>query len=147
MPKQLGVWHVSEGWGGGGGGAPPPPTGMDQTTIKTPIPNCRLYWCLIELETGDRVSHVGIFLPSCELAPLYLLSSSLPPPPFRTYKIALPSLKKTWEGRGPKTDKHMPPSPFTGQFLRKAGVWCLSSYLVHGHCDLLVWGTNEAISL
>jgi hypothetical protein len=22
--------------------------GMDQISIKTPIPNCRLYWCLIE---------------------------------------------------------------------------------------------------
>jgi hypothetical protein len=29
---------------------------------------------------GERVSHVGIFDPSCELLPLYLLSD-LPPPP------------------------------------------------------------------
>ncbi len=43
---------------------------MDQITIKTPIPKCRLYWCLIESEIGDTVSHVGIFDKSCELAPL-----------------------------------------------------------------------------
>jgi hypothetical protein len=23
------------------------------------------------------------------------------------------------EGKGPQTDKHLPPNPFTGQFLRK----------------------------
>jgi hypothetical protein len=75
-------------------------------TIKTPNPKCRLYWCLIEFKdwSGDTISHVGIFDPLCELAPLYLLSSS---PPvglcgqhlqelhtvyltrLRTYKIAL----------------------------------------------------------
>jgi hypothetical protein len=26
-------------------------------------------------------------------------------------------------GRGPQTDKHLPPSPFTGQFLRKADIY------------------------
>ncbi len=34
---------------------------------------CRLYWCLIEftiIHTGDTVSHVAIFDPSCKLAPL-----------------------------------------------------------------------------
>ncbi len=25
--------------------------------------------------------------------------------------------------RGPQTDKHLPPSTFTGQFLRKADIW------------------------
>jgi hypothetical protein len=46
---------------------------------------------------------------------------------FRTYKIALPPPKKTYEGRGPQTDKHLPPSAFTGQFLRKADIqdWSL----------------------
>jgi hypothetical protein len=28
---------------------------------------------------------------------------------------------KTWE-TGPQTDKHLPPSPFTGQYLRKADI-------------------------
>jgi hypothetical protein len=32
---------------------------------------------------GDTVSHVGIFDPSCELMPLYLLSD-LPPPPSKS---------------------------------------------------------------
>jgi hypothetical protein len=39
---------------------------------------------------------------------------------FRTYKIALPPQTKTYEGRWPQIDKHMPPSPLTGKFLRKA---------------------------
>jgi hypothetical protein len=50
---------------------------IDQITIKTPNPKCRLYWCL---QTGDKVSHVGISDPSCKLAHLYLLSSSPFPP-------------------------------------------------------------------
>ncbi len=41
--------------------------GMDQITLKTANPKCRLYWCLIEF---IDCSHVGIFDPSCELAPL-----------------------------------------------------------------------------
>ncbi len=32
---------------------------------------------------------------------------------FRTYKICLPPQSKTIKGRGPQTDKHLPPSPFT----------------------------------
>jgi hypothetical protein len=36
---------------------------MDQITIKTPNPKCRLYWCL----TGDTVSHVGIFYGKVEV--------------------------------------------------------------------------------
>ncbi len=35
---------------------------------------------------------------------------------FTTYKIALPFQTKTWEGRGPQTDKHLPQSPFTHKF-------------------------------
>ncbi len=45
---------------------------MDKITNKTPNPpntKCHLYWYLIAL-TGDTVSHVDIFDPSCELAPL-----------------------------------------------------------------------------
>jgi hypothetical protein len=30
--------------------------------------------------------------------------------------------KKIKEGRGPQIDKHLPPSTFTGQFLRKADI-------------------------
>jgi hypothetical protein len=41
---------------------------MDQITIQKPNLTCRLYWSLLEFI--DTVSHVGIFDPSCELAPL-----------------------------------------------------------------------------
>ncbi len=41
---------------------------------------------------------------------------------YRTYKIALPSQTKIQAERGPQADKHLPPSPFTGQFLRKADI-------------------------
>ncbi len=36
---------------------------------------------------------------------------------FRTYTIARPPQTKTYEGRGPHTNKHLPQCPFTGQFL------------------------------
>ncbi len=39
---------------------------MDQISLKTPNPKCRLYWCLIQF---NKVSHAGIFDSSCELAP------------------------------------------------------------------------------
>jgi hypothetical protein len=42
---------------------------------------------------------------------------------FRAYKIALPPQTKTSERRGPQTDKNLPPSIFTVQFLRKADIW------------------------
>jgi hypothetical protein len=38
---------------------------------------------------------------------------------FQTYKIALPPQTETLEGRGPQTDKQLPPSTFTCQFLTK----------------------------
>jgi hypothetical protein len=43
---------------------------MDEGTIKTPNPKCRLYWCLVEFIDRRTVSHVYIFDPSCERAPL-----------------------------------------------------------------------------
>ncbi len=52
---------------------------------------------------------------------------------FWTYKIALPPQTKTWEGKGPQTDKHLPPITYTGQFLRKAAVWGVWWYLVHDY--------------
>jgi hypothetical protein len=48
--------------------------------------------------------------PILQFNPLYLAR-------FRTYKIARPpQTKKTYEGRGPQTDKHLPQSLFNGQF-------------------------------
>jgi hypothetical protein len=45
---------------------------MDQITIKTPTSKCRLYWCLIDFIDWrySQSCNVGIFDPSCELAPL-----------------------------------------------------------------------------
>jgi hypothetical protein len=61
---------------------------MDQISIKKSNPKCRLYWCLIEfldwrLETGDTVSHVGIFDPYCEPCDprTFSLVHLLPSPP------------------------------------------------------------------
>jgi hypothetical protein len=56
---------------------------MDEGPIKTHHPKCRLHWCLIEFIdwSGDTVSHVGIFDPSCELLPFYLLSDLPHPSP------------------------------------------------------------------
>ncbi len=53
---------------------------------------------------------------------------------FRTYKIALPPQTKIQEGRGPQTDKHLPPNPFTGQFLREDDLRGLVSLQVFGPC-------------
>ncbi len=44
------------------------------------------------------------------------------------------------EGRGPQTDKHLPPITFTGQFFKEKTtfrVWCLYMYLVHGENYLI----------
>jgi hypothetical protein len=49
---------------------------------------------------------------------------------FRTYKFVLPPQTKTLEERGPQTDKHQPPSPFTGQFLGNADIRDLSLLII-----------------
>jgi hypothetical protein len=63
---------------------------MDEGTIKTPFPKCRLYWCLIEFIDWRHSQSCWYFDPSCELLPLYLLSD-LPQPsspfPKSTYII------------------------------------------------------------
>ncbi len=47
---------------------------MDEGTIKTQNPKCRLVLKRVYRLHGDTVSRVGIFDFSCELLPLYLLS-------------------------------------------------------------------------
>ncbi len=44
-------------------------------------------------------------------------------------------------GLGHINTKHLPPSPFTSQFLRKPTfrVWCLYRYLVHGIDSFSPW--------
>ncbi len=56
-------------------------TRIDQISIKTPNPKCRLYWCLIEFITGDTVCHVGLSTPLVNKCPSNLLTGS-PTPPF-----------------------------------------------------------------
>ncbi len=81
--------------------SPPPPHGrMDEWTIKTPNPYCRLF-CKIDLLTdfaalyfadfidwsGDTFTHGWYFWLSnytCVLLPPYLLSDLPPPPPQKT---------------------------------------------------------------
>jgi hypothetical protein len=52
---------------------------MDKGTIKTQNPKCRHYWCLIEIIDWRYSQSFGIFDPSFELLPLFLLSD-LPHP-------------------------------------------------------------------
>ncbi len=130
---------------------------MDQITIKTTNPKCRLYWYFIEL-IDWRYSQkcwffVGlvslqIFCPQgylfiqcvtggggdgirvCgeHLQELYTVYFTR----FRTYKIALPLQTKTEQGRGPQTGKHLPPNPFPGLFLRQDNLKCLVSLQLFG---------------
>ncbi len=117
---------------------------MDEITIKTSNPKFRLYWCLTEFQAWRHSQSSRYFRPlvnKCrsmqyvteggkgkgiglcgehiqELYSVYLTT-------FRTYKVALPPQTINQEGRGPQTDKHLSPSPFTGftgQFLRKADI-------------------------
>jgi hypothetical protein len=53
---------------------------IDQITIKTPNPKCRLYWGLLGfIDWRYTVSHVGIFDPSSKLARSTFFP--VPPPP------------------------------------------------------------------
>jgi hypothetical protein len=45
---------------------------------------------------------------------------------FRTY------IKLLYHPRGPQTEKHLPPGPFTGQFFRKADILGLVSLQLFG---------------
>jgi hypothetical protein len=58
---------------------------------KTPNPECRPYWCLVEFIDWrySTVSHVGIFDPSCELLPLYLLTDLPHPSPPSQSKLTV----------------------------------------------------------
>jgi hypothetical protein len=70
-----------------------------------------------------------------------LTGSPTPLPPFLCEQVQGYVLIQCVKGggggdRGPKTDKYLPPSTFTDQFIRKADiymVWCFYRYLVHGY--------------
>jgi hypothetical protein len=66
--------------------SPPPPSrcsvscgSMDQITIKTPNPKCRLYWCFIEFIDLEIQSVMLVFsTPLVNQRPSYLLTGSPP---------------------------------------------------------------------
>ncbi len=94
-------WSNGRGEEGGkkkGRGAP-----MDQITIKTPNLKCRICWCSIEFVDWRYNQSCWYFRPLLSIIALYLLSI-LPPPTSPLRQI---------------NSKHLRPSPFTGQFLRK----------------------------
>jgi hypothetical protein len=54
---------------------------MDEETIKTQNPKCRLYWCIIEFIDWIYSQSCWYFRPLNELVPLYLLSDLPHPSP------------------------------------------------------------------
>jgi hypothetical protein len=86
--------------------------GMDQISIKTPSPKCCLYWRLIEF-IDWRYSKLCLYF-----RPFLRTSAPRTPSLVHIY----PSTPLSLSDRGPQTDKHLPPSIFTGQFLRKANI-------------------------
>jgi hypothetical protein len=92
---------------------------IDQIFIKTPNPKCRLNWCLIEF-IDWRYNQTCWYFRSLlwTSAPLTWFNYLPPPPPCgNKYRGTI----TVWQGGGaPPTDKHLPSSTFTGQFLRNA---------------------------
>ncbi len=95
---------------------------MDQIFIKTQIPKCRLYWCLIEFIDWRYSQSLWYFRPLLwTSAPLTfsLVHLSPPLPCVNKYSgtcIHTVCNKGGGRGSGPQTDKHLPPSTFTGNF-------------------------------
>jgi hypothetical protein len=106
---------------------------MDQISIKTPNPECRLYWCLMKLIDWRYSQSCWYF------RPLFWTSAPLT---FSRFDLPLPCMSKHrgmylhsvyQRGGGLRQNKHLPPNPYTGKFWRKddlQGLY-LYSYLVH----------------
>ncbi len=94
---------------------------MDQITIKTPDPKCRLYWCFIEFIDWRYSQSCWYFRPLLLIiASLTFSLVDLPlPPSLCEYAQGYVIIQCEIEGMGPQTYKHLPPNPFTCQFLRK----------------------------
>jgi hypothetical protein len=110
---------------------------MAQISMKTPNPKCRLYWCLIELIDWRHSQSCWYFRTLLwTRAPLTFSMVHLPPSPplpcvnnYRGTCIHTMCNKGGgWGDPGPRTDKHLPPSTFTGQLLRKADIEGLVSF-------------------
>ncbi len=108
--------------------------GVDQIYIKIPNPKWRLYWCLLEFLDWRYSQPCWYFRPLLwTSAPLSFSLIHLSPPPSPCVGVnkyrgkGIHTVCNRGGGdRGPQTDKHLPPSTFTGQF------WCLRRYLIHG---------------
>ncbi len=93
---------------------------VDQITKKTSNPKCRLYWCLIEFIDWRCSQSCWYFRPLLwTSAPLTFSLVHLPPstPPFPVWISTGECTVCTGGGGWPQTDKHLPASPFTVQFL------------------------------
>ncbi len=106
------------------------PWTMDQISIiKTPNPKCRLYWYLIEFLDWTYNQSCWYFRPLLRTrAPLtFSLIHLSPPLPFPLWistglHVFIQCVTGGGGDRGLQTEKHLPPSTFTGQFLRKADI-------------------------
>ncbi len=88
---------------------------------------CRIYWCLIEFIDWRFNQSCWYFRPLLwTSAPLTFSMVHLPPhPPSLCVWISTGVhvfIQCVTGGRGPQTDKHLPPSTFTNRFLRKADI-------------------------
>ncbi len=83
---------------------PPFPKSQSQSTVYS----IQYITDSVRLGGGGMLSYVGDHILQ-EFNTLFLTR-------FRNYKIASSTKTKTLEGRGPQTGKHLPQSPFTGQF-------------------------------
>ncbi len=125
---------------------------MDLISIKRPNPKCLLSWCLIEFIYWRYSQSCWYFRPLLwTSASLTFSLVHLPPPPlpcvnkYMGHSVCIHTVcnkRGGGMGSGPQTDKHLPPSTFTGQFVRKPTfrVWRLYRYLVH---DTKNWKWEE----
>jgi hypothetical protein len=73
---------------------------------------------IYRLEIKKTINHVGIFDPSLRTVSLTIFQLSPPPPSvnkYTVYKYTVCYGGGIWSS-GPQADKHLPQSPFTGQF-------------------------------
>ncbi len=114
---------------------------MDQISLKIPNPKCQhLYWCSIDFIDWRYSQSYWYFQPlSWTSAPLTFSLVHLSPPlgffpVWIKYRgTCIHTVCNRGGGdRGPLTDKHLPPSTFTGQFLHFGFGVFICRYLVHG---------------
>jgi hypothetical protein len=100
------------------------PYPMDQKSVKTPNPKWRLHWCLIEFIDWRYSQSCWYFRPLVwTSAPLTFSLVHISPFPvwISTWAYIHTVCNRGEEGgvRGASDRKHLPPSTFIGQFLKK----------------------------